>query len=295
MNVIETIQTQYPSMSKVQQRISDYILANPESACFQSLKEFSLSVNASQVSVLRFVRCLGFSSYVELKKGLQSFIRRRVSPGEELSKALQSQENTRESMVEQVLQMDLDNIQKTFQALNMEDLDRVADILKHCATVHLAAQGGSLSLLPCLFIRLNSIGIHVQYFDVESSIFPTNLNANIRPTDAVIIVSFPKHNRQIIFLAEQLEKRGIPIVCITDRRVSEVANHATVSLPCVADTPLYYNSYAAAMVVANVLVSLLAIESKEKASEFLREVDELKHQYKAFNISRDNRRNRPKS
>ena len=199
MNVIETIRNQYPLLSKVQQRIADYILANPDSACFQSLKDFSRSVNASEVSVLRFVKSIGLSSYVDLKKELQSFIRRRVSPGEELSKALQSQENTRESMVEQVLQMDLDNIKKTFQALDMEDLNRVADILKNCTTVHLAAQGVSQSLLPFLFIRLNSIGIHVQYFDVESSIFLTNLNAHIRPTDAVIIVSFPKHNRQIIF------------------------------------------------------------------------------------------------
>ena len=293
MNVIEAIMAQYQQMSKVQKRIGDYIIANPERACFQSLKDFSLSANVSQCSVLRFVQCIGLSSYVAFKKELQSFIRRRVSPGEELSKALQSQENTKESVVEHVLQMDLDNIQKTFRALNMEDLDRATEILKNCATVHLAAQGVSQSLLPFLFIRLNSIGIHVQYFDVDSSIFLTNLNVHIRPSDAVIIVSFPKHNRQIIFLAEQLEKRGIPIVCITDRRVSEVANHATVSLPCVADTPLYYNSYAAAMVVANALVSLLAIESKEKASEFRREVDELKHQYKAFNINRDNRRSTP--
>ena len=290
MNVIETIRNQYPEFSKVQKRIADYIMASPESACFQSLKAFSLSVNASQVSVLRFVESIGLSGYADLKKELQSFIRQRVSPGEELSEALQSQDNTQESIVEQVLQMDVENIHKTFQALDMEDLYRATEILKNCTTVHLAAQGVSQSLLPFLFIRLNSIGIHVQYFDVESSIFLTNLNAHIRPTDAVIIVSFPKHNRQIIFLAEQLEKRGIPLVCITDRRVSEVANHATVSLACVADTPLYYNSYAAAMVVANSLVSLLATQNKDKASEFRREVDTLKRQYKAFNISRDNRR-----
>lgn len=288
MDVIQIINERYDELSKTQQRISNYIMENPEKACFQSLKDFSEAANASPVSVLRFVEKIGLDSYIELKKELQLFIRMRVSPGQKLVTALDDPHSDDENMLEQIVRADLQNISTTFEALDRAELYHAVDILKNSKRVYLAAQGVSKSLLPFLHNRLSVLAIETVVFDIDSRIFITKMLSAIKPTDTFIIVSFPRRkNNRIPFLAEQLSKHGNPIICITDSIVSDVANYATVSLACATETPIHYNSYSAAMVMANALVSLLAVQLKDEVRDFQQQVNELLDEYSSFSAARD--------
>lgn len=65
--------------------------------------------------------------------------------------------------------------------------------------------------------RLSSLNIDVQIFDVDSTIFLTNMLSGIRTNDAFFMLSFPRlDNSRMPFLAEQLVKHNIPIVCIAE-------------------------------------------------------------------------------
>lgn len=61
MDLIDRINANYNNLSRVHKRIVDYITDNPDRACFQSLKDFSDSVSASPVTVLRCLDKLGIN------------------------------------------------------------------------------------------------------------------------------------------------------------------------------------------------------------------------------------------
>lgn len=131
--------------------------------------------------------------------------------------------------------------------------------------------------------RLSSLNIDVQIFDVDSTIFLTNMLSGIRTNDAFFMLSFPRlDNSRMPFLAEQLVKHNIPIVCIAENPASAVARHATVTLICQADTPIYYNSYSAPMVMANALVSLMAGQMKDDVQAFQTQIENLRSEYTAY-------------
>ena len=71
MDILEQIKAGYSSFSRPRQRISDFILNNPEQCCFLSLKSFADQVCTTEVTVLNFCRGLGLNSYMALKKALQ--------------------------------------------------------------------------------------------------------------------------------------------------------------------------------------------------------------------------------
>lgn len=282
MDLIDRINANYNNLSRVHKRIVDYITDNPDRACFQSLKDFSDSVSASPVTVLRCLDKLGINGFLDLKKELRAYTRQSVYPGKRLASAL-SGLNSTSDIVHRVVQADLDNITNTFENLSSRDMYRACDILRNCGRVHLVAQGVSKTLLPFLQNRLSSLNIDVQIFDVDSTIFLTNMLSGIRTNDAFFMLSFPRlDNSRMPFLAEQLVKHNIPIVCMAENPASAVARHATVTLICQADTPIYYNSYSAPMVMANALVSLMAGQMKDDVQAFQTQIENLRSEYTAY-------------
>lgn len=67
MDILAEIKTQYETFGKARRQISDIILENPAKCCFLSLKEFAAAANTTEVTVLKYCRDLGISSFVELK------------------------------------------------------------------------------------------------------------------------------------------------------------------------------------------------------------------------------------
>ena len=88
MDILEQIKAGYGSFSRPRQRISDFILNNPEQCCFLSLKNFAEQVGTTEVTVLNFCRGLGLNSYMALKKALQDYLIMRVNSGERLKMAV---------------------------------------------------------------------------------------------------------------------------------------------------------------------------------------------------------------
>lgn len=118
--------------------------------------------------------------------------------------------------------------------------------------------------------------------------FLTNMLSGIRTNDAFFMLSFPRlDNSRMPFLAEQLVKHNIPIVCMSENPASAVARHATVTLICQADTPIYYNSYSAPMVMANALVSLMAGQMKDDVQAFQTQIENLRSEYTAYSKMHD--------
>lgn len=84
MDLIDRINANYNNLSRVHKRIVDYITDNPDRACFQSLKDFSDSVNASPVTVLRCLDKLGINGFLDLKKELRDIRGRACIPASAL-------------------------------------------------------------------------------------------------------------------------------------------------------------------------------------------------------------------
>ena len=82
MSFLEEINGKYGQLSPVQKRIADYIFTYPEEVCFNSLKELSQALGVTEVTILRFVKKVGLTSFVEMKKKLKDYLQTRFSQDE---------------------------------------------------------------------------------------------------------------------------------------------------------------------------------------------------------------------
>ena len=73
------ISEKYPSLTKSEKRIANFLRKNQEESAFLSASEIAKRLNLSEATLVRFARTLGFPSYPAMRSVLQDNFRRRVT------------------------------------------------------------------------------------------------------------------------------------------------------------------------------------------------------------------------
>ena len=74
MNVIERIQEKYGDMTRKQRVLADYMLENPDSMSFMTMKNLSGRTQVSEMTILNYCTALGYGNYNELKYEFRKYI-----------------------------------------------------------------------------------------------------------------------------------------------------------------------------------------------------------------------------
>ena len=61
------IESCYPSLSKSERKVADYILQEKGNIIYETLLEISKKIKVGEATILRFVRKIGFSGFQDLK------------------------------------------------------------------------------------------------------------------------------------------------------------------------------------------------------------------------------------
>ena len=67
MRYIAIIKSCYPSLSKSERKVADYILQEKGNIIYETLLEISKKIKVGEATILRFVRKIGFSGFQDLK------------------------------------------------------------------------------------------------------------------------------------------------------------------------------------------------------------------------------------
>jgi len=73
MNVVEAIRQKYPGMTKKQKALAEYMLAQPDSMSFMTLKALAAAAQVSEMTILHYCTALGFANYNELKYAFRQY------------------------------------------------------------------------------------------------------------------------------------------------------------------------------------------------------------------------------
>jgi len=113
-------------LTPIQYRIAGCLRANQGEAALWGVEDLALECEVSIASVIRFARKLGYSGYLEMRKGLVTTARKRWQRGDQL---LDAPENAASTLVE-VARRDIQSIELVVRDVGQEVLLRAVDLLK---------------------------------------------------------------------------------------------------------------------------------------------------------------------
>lgn len=279
------LREQRPYASPSERNIIDYIQAHPREAVSQSSRALAAATFTSASTVMRFCRRLGYDGY-------RAFIRELMF---ELAALDEQSDATLEDVdpaddpsvtATKVVRADIQSLEATRRLIDLDALDRCADLIIEAASVAIFGIGASLLVAHDLELKLLRADKPVSvYDDLHSQLLCAK---NLHPEDLAIVVSYSGFTDEMIQCASYAQMHGTPVIAIT--RVGNnagLARHADELLCVASSEPLMRSgamgSRMSQLLVVDALFATYVTKDFERCSPLMRrnytaKVDSERHQ-----------------
>lgn len=271
MNVLEAIQEKYPSLTKKQKALADYMLAQPDSMSFMTLKALASQAQVSEMTILHCCTALGYANYNELKYAFRQYQSERakiaVHGGGNYTTAdiPADQLGDKHSLLAQICQEEFDLMKQFFAGLDLDALFQAAGLALDCRLILLCARGVSLQIADFLSNRLTGLGLPSLVVNTELNDAVQAALPLLTPTALLVAISLPDYYFMTSKLCEYAHLQGTPVLAFTGSTLQSPAaaqSSLVLSAPCASR--LFLSSPATMMLLANLFAAALDMEKSDR-------------------------------
>ncbi|MCV2882699.1 MurR/RpiR family transcriptional regulator [Actibacterium sp. XHP0104] len=273
LTIQEKIAAEYDGLSAKLRDAADFVAENPLDVATRSLRSISASTGLAPATFSRLARALGFETYEDMRELSRSAVGRQVLSFSEKARRLQEETARGEVMPFHQRQAAAvtANIEASLQTVDPDRLEQAVERLHAARNV-------------VLFGALGSTGI-AEYMAYMGNYFATNwilagrmgaslssTMADLGPQDAMIVITKPPFAKRAILAAEMAAAKGVYLVVITDTHACPALKHASAGFILPSDSPQFFSSYAATLVLLETIVGMLVARSGPEAKARIEDV-----------------------
>jgi len=244
-------------LSPAQRRIGQFLIDHLAEVVFMSSVDLAERVGVSQPSVTRFATALGFSGYPALRDALKGIV---------LGSVGESPEEVRRNEFQAAIAAEQTNLE-ALQRLAAAP-DRLIETGRLLAGSNpLVVLGLRLSLSVAHYFGYSAQRIHpdVRLISAAGTAADDAL-LQARQAGATWMVAFllPRYAQEALTAIDHARELGLKVVLVTDNPLVPFAGSADVLLPAGVGSRLVFDSHAAPMVLASLLVQAIADAAPER-------------------------------
>lgn len=262
MRYIAIIKSCYPSLSKTEKKVADYILKEKGKIIYQTLLEISQNIEVGEATIIRFVRKIGFSGFQDLKfeiaKENNTDNKNMDNNGE-----YNNYENYIEANAERIVQT-ITNTKATLVQDNLNLAIKMITDAKRVFFYGVGSSGFTANEAQVRFMRLGVIGNSV--IDPHFQSMYSSISNN---KDVIIVFSISGYTKDIIEAVKIAKKENTKVIAITSYILSPVAQLADcVLLTAAKENPLEGGSFTgkiSQLYIIDLLCSEYLMQNKKSA------------------------------
>ncbi|UYY98172.1 MurR/RpiR family transcriptional regulator [Peribacillus frigoritolerans] len=271
-NPILKLKNKISELTETQQRVADYIIKNPVDVAFLTVDQLAGIVGTSTTTIMRLTFSLNYSGYTEFQKGLQELLRYRAAPQIRLEANLKDLNES--DLWIRSAESQLNNIQSTVEMISTESLNKTMEMIVSADRIFCTSVRSGLPVAQHLTFGLNRLLGNCELIVADLSDW-VDKGINFTSKDLIIATSFPRYARRIVEFAMVAKDNKAQIISITDSYSSPLVKYSDLVLPCNSSSIAFHNSPIASMLVADYLVSAIAINYPEKTKNRLDEINSI--------------------
>lgn len=223
------IRSVYPSMTKAEKRIADFILKNAKAVRFMSISDLARACDVGLTSVFRFCKSLELGGYHEFKVQLSASLN---EADEERAASLKqpAKNNVVNNMAQELLSAHINALQESFAMIDSDMLGYAANFISASNQIRFFGTGGSmLTAMDGMYKFMHLLpnvtclpDLHMQLTSIST----------MNEHDTAIFISHSGENRELVQMAEKARIAGAKTVSITRYSKSSLALVSEVVLLC---------------------------------------------------------------
>ena len=279
-DILTTIKSRMPSMSKGQRHIAEYILSYYDKAAFMTASRLGSAVGVSESTVVRFSYVVGYDGYPSLQKALQEMIRNRLTSVQRIEVANSMLE--KEDLMTMVLQSDIDNIRGTIEGTDRTVFQGAVDAIVRARHIYILGVRSSAAIASFMGFYFNMMFDNVKLVDRSSISEMFEQIFRVGPGDVVIGISFPRYSSRTVKAVKFASDRGASVIALTDSLTAPIAEHASYTLVAKSDMISVVDSLVAPMSLVNALIVAVSQKKDMNIPETFMELEHIWDEYEVY-------------
>lgn len=270
LSIIKIIRDHYDDLSDTHRKIADFILQNLEKATFLSLMEISEEIGASDASLVRFARKLGFKGYKDLRAALIDYIRDIIYPTQKLTL---SERQNQHVLPDLVMKKDIEYITKTINNIDSKKFETLTEFIASAKRIFCMGWGYSSFLAEFMTFGLRLLSYEATPVIRERRPLIQQVMC-LGKDDLLIVFDLLLYSTEVLEAVEYVYKKGknTKIVTITNGPLAQIVEFSDSSFFCdLSGQELQLISLSAPMCFINCVLELVAVKNPKKTNRAMNE------------------------
>ncbi len=270
----DRISEHYADLSTKLRTAADYVANNPVDVATRSLRSVAHTSGVSPATFSRLARMLGFEDYEEMREAGRVAVGRKLVPFSERARSLRQsgQSQRADEFLHHQAKACVSNITFLDQNISGERLDAAVTALHRAKNVLLIGSMGSSGFV-------DYFGYQAQWFKSNWSIAGRNgvtaaaALARMEADDAIFVLSKSPYARRSILALQEARRKRLKTVVVTDSHSSPALQFADHFFVVPTETPNFFSSYAATLVLMETMMSLLLMKAGSGAESRVKDTE----------------------
>ncbi|PTJ03858.1 MurR/RpiR family transcriptional regulator [Staphylococcus simulans] len=215
------IEEQMEQLTKNEQQVARYLIEAPEAILEMSAQALGKETQTSSATVIRCVHKLGFKGLVDLKLAISSYLpNHQASVYQEME-----QDEPANEIKSKLFNRAAYTLKTTETLLDDQTLETIAEKLRQYKKLVVFGVGASHIVAEDIFQKFTRAGMNVVHSS-DAHIIATTLAGSNNEGTLMIGISNSGQNRETLKLAQVARHYHVPVIGMTSRKDSELANEA---------------------------------------------------------------------
>lgn len=267
--------------SKADRLIASYMLAELNNLPFETAASLAMKVGASEATVGRFCRTLGYKSFRDLKDHMRRDIGDRPWLIADRLREFENQAKAGEDQIAHGLKLEIAALVAVYELARTPEWARAVKRLASASAVYAVGFQTERGMAQVFVNQLQYIRDRVHLLDLAGGNFAELLAAGPE-TPCLVIFEGRRYSRMAQLLAQDAKNAGIPVTLITDPFCDW--GHALADEMFVVQTEfnLFWESAAQMASLANLLVNGVFLELGHSVEQRMNEIARLYSRYTGY-------------
>lgn len=272
IQVEDRISEKYADLSAKLQAAADYVVENPTDVATRSLRAVSAASGVSPATLSRLARTLEFENYEDMRELLRGAIESRGGSFAERAERLKRLGDSGQSMLERQTSACVMNISAMTERIDRARLKGAVDALERARKVVLFGAFSSTGVVEYMAYLANFFNPNWMLADRMGASLGATLN-ELGENDVVLIVTKSPYTRRAVLAAEMVQAAGVQVIVVTDSHACPANKYAHYSFIVPSDSPQFFSSYAATIVLLETMIAMLVARSDAATSQKIRDIE----------------------
>lgn len=220
----DRIKMNIKSLTKAELKVCSYVLENYESILNFNITELAEKVDASEASVVRFCKSIGYKGYQDFRINAAKDL---IPKEKQYNPSLNKDDNTI-TIFEKIFKSEISVLNQTLNTLDYKLVEQVVDLIATAKRICFFGSGGSMLVAQDAQHKFLKIGIKVMlYPDADMQLMASAL---LDSGDIAFCISHSGTNINVVKCIKVAKEKGAKIIALTTQGKTPVSKNSDITL-----------------------------------------------------------------